>query len=121
MAENPSYKALKITQMPSWVWVPGTYSISNKDKSSLIVAFEDPDGSLARELIKAKSVFVFGMQATVCKWKYKASYPNTRIKHMADTQFAARVVAGDFQLPAPPGAQAQAPSRPSTDVFVSAS
>src|SRR5712691_10252718 len=71
MAENPSYKALKVTQMPSWVRAPGTYASSNKDKSSLVVAFEDPDGSLARDLIRAKSLFVFGAQATVRKWKYK--------------------------------------------------
>ena len=50
-AENPSYKALKVTQMPSWVRAPGTYTSSNKDKLSLVVAFEDPNSSLARDLI----------------------------------------------------------------------
>jgi len=120
-AENPSYKALKVTQMPSWVRAPGTYASSNKDKSSLIVAFEDPDGSLVRDLIRAKSLFVFGAQATVRKWKYKAPHPNTRVKRLADARVAARVVTGELQLPDPPGAQAQAPSRPSTAVFVAAS
>ena len=72
---NPSYKALKITQMPSWVRAPATYQ-PTQEKLSLVVAFEDPDGSIARDLIKAKSLFVFGVQATVKKWKYKAPHPN---------------------------------------------
>jgi len=56
---NPSYAALKITQMLSWVRVPSTY-LSTAVTSSLVVAFEDPDGSIARNLLKAKSLFVFG-------------------------------------------------------------
>ena len=55
---NPSYKALKITQMPSWVWAPATYQ-PTQEKSSLVVAFEDPDSSIARDLIKAQSLFIF--------------------------------------------------------------
>ena len=105
---NPSYKALKITQMPSWVRAPATYQ-PTQEKSSLVVAFEDPDGSIARDLIKAKSLFVFGAQATVKKWKYKAPHPNQRVRRMVDTRLAAKVVAGKATLPGRPRAQATQP------------
>ena len=105
---NPSYKALKITQMPSWVWAPATYQ-PTQEKSSLVVAFEDPDGSIARDLIKAKSLFVFGVQATVKKWKYKAPHPNQHIRRMVNTRLAAKVVAGEATLPGRPRAQATQP------------
>ena len=105
---NPSYKALKITQMPSWVRAPATYQLT-QEKSSLVVAFEDSDGSIARDLIKAKSLFVFGAQATVKKWKYKAPHPNQRVRRMVDTRMAAKVVAGEATLPRRPRAQATQP------------
>ena len=108
---NPSYKALKITQMPSWVRAPATYQPS-QEKSSLVVVFEDPDGSIARDLIKAKSLFVFGAQATVKKWKYKAPHPNQRVRRMVNARLAAKVVAGDATLPRRPRAQATQPQPP---------
>ena len=105
---NPSYKALKITQMPSWVQAPATYQ-PTQEKSSLVVAFEDPNGSIAKDLIKAKSLFVFGAQATVKKWKYKAPHPNQRVRHMVDARMVAKVVAGEATLPGRPRAQATQP------------
>ena len=111
---NPSYKALKITQMPSWVRAPATYQ-PTQEKSSLVVAFEDPDGSIARELIKAKFLFVFGAQATVKKWKYKAPHPNQRVRRMVDARLAAKVAAGEVTLPGRPRAQAAQP-QPSGDL-----
>jgi len=107
---NPAYKALRVTQMPSWVRAPATYNSAAKDKSSLVVAFEDPDGSLARDLIKGRSLFVFGAQAVVRKWKYKPPSPNTRVRRIADARLAAQVVAGTIKLPDKPGTQAQAPA-----------
>jgi len=80
---NPSYAALKITQMLSWVRVPSTY-LPSAVTSSLVVAFEDPDSSIAQNLIKAKSLFAFGAQAVVCKWKYKALHPKTHLIRMVD-------------------------------------
>ena len=105
---NPAYKALKITQMPSWVRAPATYQ-PTQEKSSLVVAFEDPDGSIARDLIKAKSLFVFGAQATVKKWKYKAPHPNQCIRRMVDARLAAQVMASNVTLPGRPRAQAPQP------------
>jgi hypothetical protein len=46
------------------------------------------------------------------------SHPNTHIQRMADARLAAHVVASEFQFPVPPGAQAQAPTCPSHEVFV---
>jgi len=117
---NPSYAALKITQMPSWVRAPSTY-LPSAVTSSLVVAFEDPDGSIARTLIKAKCLFAFGTQAVVRKWKYKAPHPNTRLIRMADAQIAASVAAGTTVLSgtARPGSQAQRP-KPPTNVLSAA-
>jgi len=117
---NPSYAALKITQMPSWVQAPSTY-LPSAVTSSLVVAFKDPDGSITRNLIKAKSLFVFGAQAIVRKWKYKAPHPKTRLIRMADAQIAASVAAGSTVLSstARPGSLAQAPKPPS-DVLTAA-
>jgi len=117
---NPSYAALKITQMPSWVRAPSTY-LPSAVTSSLVVAFEDPDGSIARNLIKAKSLFVFGAQAVVRKWKYKAPHPKTRLIRMADARIAASVAAGSTMLSSTvrPGLQAQAP-KPPNDVLTAA-
>jgi hypothetical protein len=42
-SENPSYASLFVTQKPSWVRNPSTYTVGSS--SSLVVAFEDPDGS----------------------------------------------------------------------------
>ena len=115
---NPSYKALRITQLPSWVKAPATYNIAGpKTKLSLIVAFEDPDSSLAWSLIKAKSLFVFGVQAMVKKWKYKAPYHQTHVSHMVNARLAVCVVVGKATLPPKPGAQAQAPLPPSVNLL----
>jgi len=49
---NPLYKALKVTQMPSWVRKPSTYNPTQLS-SSRIVAFKDPNGMIAYNLIRA--------------------------------------------------------------------
>src|SRR5260221_8763375 len=49
-----------------------------------------------------------------------APSPNSRIHRMADARLTARVVAGDVVLPDKPGAQAQPPSRPSSEVLLNA-
>ncbi|KAH9011832.1 hypothetical protein EDB85DRAFT_2159580 [Lactarius pseudohatsudake] len=69
VSENPSYAALTVTQRPSWVRSPTSYS--DNALSSLVVAFEDPDGSLARGLMANKTLFIFGHCATLRKWKQR--------------------------------------------------
>ena len=56
--ENPAYATLNITQKPSWVKPPNT-------TSSLVVAFKDPHGKLAQDIISSRSLFTFGTCAPV--------------------------------------------------------
>jgi len=67
--DNPSYGRLTITQLPSWVHSPFSYTPSSY--SSLVVTFEDPDRSIASGIVTAKWLYLFGVQATVKRWKQK--------------------------------------------------
>jgi len=67
--DNPSYGHLTITQLLSWVHSPFSYTPSSY--SSLIIAFEDPDGSIASGIVAAKWLYLFGTQATIKRWKQK--------------------------------------------------
>ncbi|KAH9019509.1 hypothetical protein EDB85DRAFT_1896607 [Lactarius pseudohatsudake] len=69
LGNNPAYASLHVTQRPSWVRNPDSYS--NNTVSSLVVAFEDPDSSLARGLLASKVLFIFGNCATIRKWKQR--------------------------------------------------
>ena len=69
LRENPSYAALTITQQPSWVKNPATYTPGAV--SSLSFAFEDPDGSQLAHLLSIKELNIFGTSATIKKWKQK--------------------------------------------------
>jgi hypothetical protein len=65
--ENPYYTSLQITQKPSWVHPPSTYTIGSA--SSLVMAFEDPDGSKSRALLASHQLYIFGVKAKVRRWK----------------------------------------------------
>jgi hypothetical protein len=52
IAHNPSYASLTITQKPSWVHPPDT--LTHSTHSSLVVAFEDPEGTAHRNLLSSK-------------------------------------------------------------------
>jgi len=67
--DNPSYGHLTITQLPSWVRSPFSYTPGSY--SSLVVVFKDPDGSIASGMVAAKWLYLFGVQATVKRWKQK--------------------------------------------------
>jgi len=109
---NLSYKALKVTQMPSWVRKPSAYNPTQLS-SSLVVAFEDPDGTLACNLIRAHHLYIFGTQATVKKWKYRAPTTHMCVACMVDARLAAKVVVGEAPRPSthrlPWGTQTPAP------------
>ena len=75
VAHNPSYAALKVTQKPSWVRPPSTYKAS--DRSSLVFAFEDPDGSAWKLLLASKQLFILGTRAKVTYWKETPRSPPT--------------------------------------------
>ncbi|KAH9953514.1 hypothetical protein BC827DRAFT_1273394 [Russula dissimulans] len=61
LATNPSYSSLLITRKPSWVCSPSSYQSGSV--SSLVVAFEDPDGSTLRSLLQSRHLYIFGTQA----------------------------------------------------------
>ena len=67
VAHNPSYASLQITQKPSWVRPPST--LKPDTYSSLVVAFEDPNGSARRSLLSSKQLYILGARAKVSRWK----------------------------------------------------
>ena len=67
LENNPSLRPLKVTQLPSWVQALRLFQPGSS--SSLVFAFEDPDGTLAPSLIAARHLFCFGACATVRRWR----------------------------------------------------
>ena len=67
VSENPAYAALTITQKPSWVRDPSTYSSSAI--SSFSVSFKDPDSTSAQTLLHHRTFYAFRHVATVKRWK----------------------------------------------------
>ena len=75
VAHNPSYATLTITQKPSWVRPPSTLKANTH--SSLVVAFEDQDGTTRRSLLSNKQLFILGARAKVSRWKDNKHNPHT--------------------------------------------
>jgi len=68
-ASNPSYATLSIMQKPSWVCLPTSYQLGSV--SSLLVAFENPDGSKLKVLLAKCYLYVCGNRASVlCSWAH---------------------------------------------------
>ena len=85
-AINPSYATLSITQQPSWVHPPSSYT--HGSASSLSVAFEDQSGEKLKAILAERYLYLFGNRATVKKWKYcrhnttnKETSPTSISKH----------------------------------------
>ena len=66
LRDNPSYCCLRVTQLPFWVRKPSLYK--GFSASSLVVSFEDPDGTVLSSLLAVRHLFGFGAQLTVRKW-----------------------------------------------------
>jgi hypothetical protein len=64
--DNPSYCHLQVTQLPLWVRKLSLYTAHSS--SSLVVSFEDPDGSILSSLLATRHLFGFGAQLSVRKW-----------------------------------------------------
>jgi len=75
---NPSLCNLKVCQLPSWVCHPSLFTLGLN--SSLVLAFEDPDGTITPSLIHACNVYAFGAQCQVKAWKQP---PPSPAKHVA--------------------------------------
>jgi hypothetical protein len=102
ISDNPSYATLNITQKPNWVHNPTSYT--EGAVSSLIVAFEDPDSSLARGLQANKVLFIFGHCTTLRKWKQRPTTSNPTPTPAADTPtHNLTTAAHDHTLPAVKG------------------
>jgi hypothetical protein len=65
---NPTYTALTVTQQPSWVCPPTSYSPGAV--SSLSVAFKDPDSSKLKAILAEHYLYIHSHRASICKWKY---------------------------------------------------
>jgi hypothetical protein len=52
---NPAYTSLSVTQLPSWVCPPTSYSTGSI--SSLSLSFEDPDGSKLKALLSQHYIY----------------------------------------------------------------
>jgi hypothetical protein len=95
-SENPSYSPLIIAQKPSWVKPP--HSFTPGSSSSLVVAFEDPDGTKARMLLGAKHLYAFGTRATLRKWKQRPTPPTPPSPSTTNTT---EIVVAPAQQPSP--------------------
>jgi len=60
---NPFLSHLKVCQLPSWVRHPSLFK--PRLQSSLVLAFEDPNGTIAPSLIHACNVYAFGAQCYI--------------------------------------------------------
>ncbi|KAH9049297.1 hypothetical protein EDB83DRAFT_2631935 [Lactarius deliciosus] len=67
--DNPAYRSLRFTQAPSWVRHPGSYQPGST--SSVVFAFEDPDGSVASGLLANQTLYAFGCAGSLKRWKAK--------------------------------------------------
>jgi hypothetical protein len=112
VSENPSYAPLIIAQKPNWVKPP--LSLKPGSSSSLVMAFEDPDGSKARALLGAKHLYAFGTRATLRKWKQRATKPTPPSPIPDDTEIvtAPSQLPHSFLFPAPTPADNQPVTRP---------
>ncbi|KAF8265032.1 hypothetical protein EI94DRAFT_1804971 [Lactarius quietus] len=69
MVDNPTYRSLRLTQLPSWVRPPANYKPNSS--SSLVLAFEDPDGKMLRRLLAQRTLYAFGSVGELKRWKQK--------------------------------------------------
>ncbi|KAH8976623.1 hypothetical protein EDB86DRAFT_3095267 [Lactarius hatsudake] len=69
LADNPAYRKLRLTQPPSWVRAPSSYTPGSV--SSIVMAFEDPSGDSLRSLMAEWTLFAFGHSGELKRWKAK--------------------------------------------------
>lgn len=74
--QNPSIAALKVTRPSRWVRNPASITGAH---SSFTFSFEDPDGSIARQLAKYP-LFVFGAPVHLKRWTERSLQKRTEIR-----------------------------------------
>ncbi|KAH8987353.1 hypothetical protein EDB86DRAFT_3210558 [Lactarius hatsudake] len=67
--DNPAYRTLCLTRLPSWVKRPDSYAVGSS--SSLVLSFEDPTGDALRTLLAQKRLYAFGQAGDLRTWKQK--------------------------------------------------
>ncbi|KAH9008755.1 hypothetical protein EDB84DRAFT_1566751 [Lactarius hengduanensis] len=69
LADNPAYRGLRLTQPPSWVRAPASYTPGSV--SSLVLTFEDSLGDSLCSLLAGQTLFAFGHSGELKHWKAK--------------------------------------------------
>jgi hypothetical protein len=64
-AINSSYASLTVTQKPSWVRPPSSYTTGSI--SSLTLAFKDPDSSKLKALLAEHYLYLYGNRVSIKK------------------------------------------------------
>ncbi|KAH7338083.1 hypothetical protein B0J17DRAFT_628636 [Rhizoctonia solani] len=67
LLNNPAILSLDITSQPHWLCKPENITGA---RSSVVLSFEDPDGAIARSLLKTP-IYAFGAPVTVKTWLAK--------------------------------------------------
>ena len=114
LKNNPSLRPLKVTQLPSWVQAPRLFQPGSS--SSLVFAFEDPDGTIAPSLIAARHLFCFGARITVRCWRQPPLSHRSRVLAQSRTKppgpSAAAIVAAVQTLNPEAGPSGPGPALP---------
>ena len=82
-AVNPSYTTLMVMRKPSWVRPPSSYNPGSV--SSLVVAFEDPDGTKLKGLLAERHLYAFGNRIKAQKWKQLSKHQKEKSSQVAAT------------------------------------
>ncbi|KAH8998298.1 hypothetical protein EDB86DRAFT_3149378 [Lactarius hatsudake] len=69
LTDNPTYRKLRLTQPPSWVRAPTSYTPGSI--SSVVLTFEDPSGDSLCLLMAERTLFAFGHSGELKRWKAK--------------------------------------------------
>ncbi|KAH9056606.1 hypothetical protein EDB87DRAFT_1687176 [Lactarius vividus] len=69
LADNPTYQMLRLTQAPSWVRAPHSYTPGSI--SSCVISFEDPSGESLWSLMAGWTLFAFRHSGELKQWKAK--------------------------------------------------
>ncbi|KAG8729941.1 hypothetical protein FRC11_007702, partial [Ceratobasidium sp. 423] len=65
LARNPAMSSIATPRQPRWIRHPSKITGAH---SSIVLTVEDPDGSVARRLLRT-SLFIFGAPVTVNRWQ----------------------------------------------------
>jgi len=103
---NPSLHNLRVCQLPSWVRQPSLFQPGSQ--SSLVLAFEDPDGSITQSLLSQRHLYAFGAQCKVKKWRQP---PPSPIRCAQQASRMARTRANQQGSRNPPRVPATVPGR----------